>query len=186
MSRNLTSGILSKITSSQLHPFIAVEIFFPKNTTRIWGGYGTIRINSQDYLGVGTLGSISSINETTQNQASGLTLSLSGIPNDLLAVAMAEQYQGSSVNVFFGCLNDEHSVIESPINIFSGRMDVISLSEGAESSALTITVESRLIDLEKPRLRRYTSEDQKINFPDDKGLDFVASIQEINISWGSS
>jgi len=185
MARTLTSGLLTEITANQLHPFVAVEIFFPKYTTRIWGGYGTIRINSQDFLGVGTLGAISSVNETTQTQASGLTLSLSGIPNDLLAVAMAEQYQGNTVNIYFGCLNEEHSVIESPINIFSGRVDVMSLSEGKESSTLAITVESRLIDLEKPRLRRYTAEDQKIDFADDKGLDFVASIQETQIQWGS-
>ena len=36
------------------------------------------------------------------------------------------------------------------------------------------------------RQRRYTSEDQKIDYPNDKGLEFVAEIAEKEIVWGRS
>ena len=35
-----------------------------------------------------------------------------------------------------------------------------------------------------PRVRRYTLEDQKLNFPNDKGLEFIPSLQNKDITWG--
>ena len=63
-------------------------------------------------------------------------------------------------------------------------MDVMSIQESGEQATINITGESRLIDLEIARERRYTSEDQKIDFPDDKGLEFVADLQDKQIIWG--
>ena len=60
----------------------------------------------------------------------------------------------------------------------------MSVSEDAESASITLTAESRMIDLNRPRVRRYTPEDQKIDYPNDKGLDYVSSLQEAEISWG--
>ena len=49
-----------------------------------------------------------------------------------------------------------------------------------------MTVESRLIDLERARDWRYTSENQKSLYPNDKGLDFVVDLQDMPIAWGRS
>ena len=68
--------------------------------------------------------------------------------------------------------------------IFSGRMDVMTIDETGETCSITLTAENRLIDLERPRVRRYTSEDQKSLHPNDKGFDFVNSLQEAEIKWG--
>jgi len=43
-----------------------------------------------------------------------------------------------------------------------------------------------LIDLERARVRRYTPEDQKINFPNDKGLDFVSDLTDKVVQWGGN
>jgi hypothetical protein len=60
----------------------------------------------------------------------------------------------------------------------------MTIDEGAESSTMSVTAESRLIDLDVTRERRYTDADQKIDFPDDKGLEFIADIQDKEIIWG--
>ena len=63
-------------------------------------------------------------------------------------------------------------------------MDVMNISESGDSAQITINGESRLIDLDVPRVRRYTSEDQKIDFPNDKGLEYIADLQDKEIVWG--
>jgi len=68
--------------------------------------------------------------------------------------------------------------------VFEGKMDTMSIAKAGDKSALTITGESSLIDLNRSRVRRYTPEDQKINHPTDKGLDYIPSIQDLNITWG--
>ena len=188
MARLLTQSLLNQVTSESLRPFLAVELHFELHTQRMWGGYGTIDIDGNDFLGVGTFASIGVISETTQNQATGLTLSLSGIPSDMIGVALKENYQGNPCNIFLGCLDENHNVITSPYKLFSGKIDLMTIQESADSATITVSVENRLIDLEKPRVRRYTPEDQKIDLPFnvvDKGFDEVASVQNKEILWGS-
>jgi len=60
----------------------------------------------------------------------------------------------------------------------------MNIQESGNVANVNITGESRLIDLEIARERRYTSEDQKIDFPDDKGFEFVADLQNKEIVWG--
>ena len=64
----------------------------------------------------------------------------------------------------------------------------MTVQESVETAVITVSVENRLIDLEKPRVRRYTPEDQKIDLPfnvRDNGFDEVASVQNKEIIWGS-
>ena len=63
-------------------------------------------------------------------------------------------------------------------------MDQMQITEGADASQISLSVESRLIDLERVRVRRYTSEDQKSRFPSDLAFQFVNDLQDKEIFWG--
>ena len=184
MARSITSGMISQITAASLKPFIAVEIVFEQSVSRAWSGHGTIQVDGSDYIGVGTFGSISAINETTENKAVGVELRLSGIPSDLISLSLGENYQGNPCSIYLGALTESHAVVVDPYKIFSGRIDTMNINEGDESATITVTAENRMIDMTRARVRRYTKEDQKGDFPNDKGLDYVASLQEKTITWG--
>jgi hypothetical protein len=70
--------------------------------------------------------------------------------------------------------------------MFSGYMDQMSISESAEQSTVDLTVENRLIDLERPRIARYTSAYQKSVYAGDEGLDFIEDLQDKEIIWGKA
>ena len=72
------------------------------------------------------------------------------------------------------------------MEVFSGYMDQMTIDEGVETCTIGLTLESRLIDLERPRNRRYTSENQKTRFPNDEAFDFVESLQGQRLAWGGS
>ena len=69
--------------------------------------------------------------------------------------------------------------------IFKGTMDVMTISDTGETANIRISAESKLIDLDRSRERRYTSEDLKIDFSDDKGLEYIDDLQDKEIVWGS-
>tara|TARA_R100001460_G_scaffold2629_1_gene8370 strand:- start:5439 stop:6392 length:954 start_codon:yes stop_codon:yes gene_type:complete len=75
-------------------------------------------------------------------------------------------------------------IIYQPYTIFDGFMDVMRLSDSGGTANISVNCESQLIALERPNTRRYTPEDQKIDFPNDEGLDFVAGLQDDEIVWG--
>ena len=47
-----------------------------------------------------------------------------------------------------------------------------------------MTVENKLIDLERVRVARFTSGYQKSVYPNDLGLDFIEDLQDKRVSWG--
>ena len=64
-------------------------------------------------------------------------------------------------------------------------MDKMSISDNGESAQIKVSLESRLIDLNRNRVRRFTDVDQQTEFAGDLGFKFVESLQEKSIDWGS-
>ena len=71
-----------------------------------------------------------------------------------------------------------------PKAIGRGAMDVMSISDQGDTATVTLTVESELRAFERAPDRRFTPEDQKIDFLNDKGLDFIPALQDVDIRWG--
>tara|TARA_Y100000004_G_scaffold193095_1_gene254935 strand:- start:3050 stop:3607 length:558 start_codon:yes stop_codon:yes gene_type:complete len=184
MTRTVTSAVNTEMTAAELSPFFAVEMDFSDGIVRLWTGYGSITIDSKSFLAGGDILSVSSISESAEVQANGVTIKLSGLSTSLVASALTTAYQGRDCNVYVGVLDSNGAVVADPIKIFAGKMDVMTVEDTGASAEITVTAESKLIDLERSRARRYTSEDQKIDFPDDKGLDFIAGLQDKLVVWG--
>ena len=184
MSRGLSSNFLTEITSSSLKPFYAFEAAFLEGTVRLWTGYGNITINSQTYTGGGSLLSISAVEETSEIKATGINVALSGMDSSILAASLNANYQNRTFTCYLGMLDENYSVISSVYQLFQGRMDSMTINDGGDEIIITLSVESRLIDLEKPNETRYTSEEQKRLFSGDLGLDFVTDLQDKDINWG--
>jgi len=184
MARDITSALNTEFNTDSINPFFAVLLDFEGDPIRLWTGLGTISFGGVSYVGGGNLLQVSPVEETGEIKATGATIGLSGIPSDLISAALNENYQSRDATVFFGALDNNSAVIADPYVIFKGFMDIMSIAEDSETATMSLTLESRLIRLENSKLRRFTSEDQKIDFPDDLGLDLIADLQEKEIIWG--
>jgi len=184
MTRAVTTAVNDEFTAAELSPFFAVELAFDEGTIRLWTGFGTIEVDGNSFLQGGDMLSISGITETAEVQANGITIGLTGLDTALIQSALAEDYQGRDCNLYVGVLDSDGAVIADPIKVFAGRMDLMTVEDSGGTAEITVTAESKLIDLERGRQRRYTSEDQKIDYPDDRGLDFIAELQDKEVVWG--
>jgi hypothetical protein len=79
---------------------------------------------------------------------------------------------------------NENYLIADPYLLRSGRMDYCNISVSGEDTRITAQYEDRLIDLQKPRERRYTDQDQRNEYPTDGGFRFVTSLQDKQLIWG--
>jgi len=186
MSRTLTSGMQTAVTADLVRPITLVQCAFDSGNLNLWSGIGDLTVDSVDYVGAGSLLSIGEISETSELSANGITVTLSGVTSPLITKARDEDYQGRELKVLLGAMDASNGVISDPVVIFSGFMDVMVINESGETATIQVTVENRLIEFEKTRIRRYTAEDQKIEYPNDKGLEFVAEMAEKEIVWGRS
>lgn len=184
--RDLTSGVQTAIAADQVSPILLFQGEFASGTVRVWSGIGDLAWNSATWNGVGDLGGISAITESEDVQANGITVTLSGIPSDLISLALGDAVQGKLGKVYFGFLDSSGAVIADPVLMFEGRLDIPAIQEDGENAIIQITYESRLIDLQKPRQSLYTHEDQKTRYPSDMGFEFVPSLQDQSITWGKA
>ncbi len=184
MSRTLSTEMQAVATAELVRPIYLVDMEFSSGSIYLWSGMGDLTYNSNTYLGAGDLLSIGAIQETAELTANGATVTIGGIKQSLLTLARDEPYQGRPLIIRLGAFDENGDLIASPVILFSGFMDIMTIADSGETSTITVTVENKLIAFQRTAVRRYTAEDQKIDHPTDKGFEFVAKIQEKEIVWG--
>ena len=60
----------------------------------------------------------------------------------------------------------------------------LNISEGAETSTITLNIESRLVSFDLPLNRMLTLEDQQVDYSSDLGFEFISNLQDKEIIWG--
>jgi len=179
----MTRASPSGFNDDSMELFVAAKFEFPSGSLAIWNGYREVSIGGEDYTPAGNLMSVSDIEETGEIAARGVTVTLSGLDSSIISAALQENYQNRIATITFGTI--ENGVFTG-YDIFKGRMDTMSIEESGSTASVAIGIENRLIDLERPRVLRYTSEDQKALYAGDLGLDYVADLQDKVINWGRS
>lgn len=179
MPRVVPADLAAALQQAVVSPFRAVELFFPSGTLRFWTGTGERNIRGDVYYGVAPLLQFVDAEESGAVEANGSKVGMSGITPDLLAMALKVNYQGSVANLYFG----EKSVASSMIHMGSGTVDQMPIDDDASSVMIWVTIENILIDLDRPRVMRYTHQDQQLLHPGDKIFEFVADIQDAQIKW---
>jgi hypothetical protein len=173
MSRTVPTDILTALSQPEVEPFYAVEIDLDSGPLRIWTGVGDRTIDGNTYTGGGNLVGISGLEEVADLSAKNITLTLSGMPPSVVALALGEPYQRRKVRVLWGVRG-----VSDFVEVFSGSLNQMVIEDGPESGTISVTVDSKLVELERASNRRYTSVSHKTRYPNDTFFDFVAQIQD--------
>jgi hypothetical protein len=184
--RDMTPAYLAAISSAILRPALFVQATFVSGPLYVWSGIGPITWNGQVWIGIGTLGSVSTIEEGSTVSAKGITLTLSGLDPTLLTDVMEEFQVGLPVMVTLGVFDDTGVLIADPVCCFSGRMDQPTIDVSGTTASIAINCENRLVEMNVSVERRYTDEDQQLDYPGDLGFQFVNGIQDSQIYFGRS
>ena len=188
MARDITSDFNTAIKDTVVQPIFAIELEFSDGTLRFWTGYGDITMtaggSSKTFTGTGDLLTISPIGESSTLQMQGITVALTGIKSSLVSTALTAQYTNRNGTLYMGLLNSSGAVIADVYTLFKGKMDVLNINEGAETSTITLKIESRLVSFDLPLNRMLTLEDQQVDYSTDLGFEFISSLQDKEIIWG--
>ena len=186
MTRTGTSASFDESKASVAIPVNLVTLDFASGAVHMNSSPYPLVFDGDTFLGVGNLGAISIIQEGSDLQARGIELTLSGIPPELIAIALDEDYQGRDCKIWLGFLASSHehsSLIIDPVQMGPWIMDTMDIEMG-ETARITVRAESRLIRWDKPHSARYTNEEQQERFVGDLGLEFVPQMAEKELIWG--
>ncbi len=186
MSRNVDSANLIQLDGIDMRGALFLKIAFRSETSYIstlpcnftWGG--------STWLGTGSMGKVSTIEEGIDVQARGITVSLSGIDPSLLSESLSDIKVGSGARLYLGLFApDSLALVADPICIFAGIVDQPSINLANDAATILLNIESSLLRLQRASNLMLTPADQKILHPDDIGLDQVNLLNWQALRWGS-
>lgn len=181
MSRVLPAAFLTALTAKNVRPAIFFEGEFTTGWLRLWSGAGDIVWGGRTWTGAGTLLSIGDIEESRDVVAAGSTVVLTGVPTDVIAVAISQARQGAPGRIYLGLITLASSgaaLATDPVILFAGLLNVPAVESGSSRSTVTISYQNRLVDLTRARELRYTDETQRQLFPGDRAFEYVTAIQQ--------
>lgn len=166
-------------------PVLLFDFVFDEGEINLFTGRGTIDWNGRTYTGSADALKVTPAQETQDMEATGSAYVLAATPA-LVAMARIAEYQGRPCRTWLALFTADGVMIEDPIRICSGKMDEMPIDTNPAAPSIGLTTESDLIILNKASNRRYTHEDQQIEYPGDMFFEFVPQMQDKEIVWGKT
>lgn len=180
MSRGLTTAQVNALTDEAVRRALAIALEFDGGTSRVTTAPHDITLDGETFVG-GLLAEISAPEEVSELGATSMTAVLAGIPRDAIATALAESFQNRPATVWLVLFDANWAPID-PVVIFRGRIDQMVIELG-QTAKVTVTLSSRLLDWERPRIKRYSDEEQQAEHAGDVGLQYASAVETFEITW---
>ena len=186
--RSLGASTLTALAQSSVPIVQLVALQFSTNggtdiflNTSNWN----IVYGGNTYLGAYGLGSIGAVDDSP-GAIKGLQLTLSGAAASAVALALdgSDQWQGTPVVIRTAILGANYAVTEAPIE-WTGRGDVLSLSEDGQTATITATAESTAVDLLRGSAMTYSDGDQQSLYAGDLAFAYVVDQADKPVIWPS-
>lgn len=168
-----------------LYEGIFVSALGAEQALRLWTGAGDLLYGGVTWTGRGNLLGCSPIEEASDPRAVGFSISLSGQNPELVSLALSatQRSQGRAGKIWLALFNEAGQMLDQPLLLKRGRLDVAMAKDAGDQAVISVQYEDRLVDLRRPRLRQYSGQDHKRDFPEDLGFDYVPSLQDADIVW---
>lgn len=144
-----------------------------------------LTINGTTYLGAGGLGQIDAIKQAGTDLPQ-IKFSLAGVQASALALALEEPVQGKAVRIKLAIFDATTGALLDVRLRYAGYLDVMSISDGKDSATISVTSESSMLDLLRPKGLYYSDADQQALFPGDLAFQYVNDQVEAKIAWPSA
>jgi len=186
MSRTLTDAVKSAALQNRISTCHLLTVYLD-GTTIYWCDYHRdVVFDENNYSHAGDLLGFDGLDETSDIAVNSVTCSLSGVDTDNTALVLSNYYINRRLTIHRAFFDDDDALIADPVLIFDGRMNRPQLDEDPANGTSTLSVEAgnQFADFERKPGRHTSSDEQRMFFPDDLGLEYATEIDK-TLTWGS-
>lgn len=172
------------IGNTTLRPAYFMELEFGDTVLHLTDRGRDIDWDSVTWRGAGWVLPLRTIEELDEVVATGCEVTLSGNVASIVALSLVDAKLSNTAKIWFGLLDGTDAVIETPLLIFAGKLDIPTITQNGSEILVTLSYESELRGLLRPNEFRYTTQNQQAFFPGDKGFDYVPLMETWDGYWG--
>lgn len=178
--RTLATAATTALASARVALVLLVQMDFSP-VVRLASSAVAIQYDGQLYYGAGSLGTVDPVQDSTEG--ADLRLTLSGVPSDNLALALAEDSRGVACTIRVAVIDaDTHAVLDVPI-AWRGAVEQMPISLTGQTCSISVVVSHPRARLRRARPLRYTDGDQQLVSAGDTSLRFVVSQAQRKDVW---
>lgn len=182
----LSQATADIIATGSFYMVYAAELFFKESTLRVHTGTGTLSIDGNDFVGIGTFGNVDDVTESTDaTSALSVNLTLSGFDTDIIQGTSIDGCRGRNGKLYLVVISGDGTNQAHDI-LFSGRMDAARLSIGGskDTNSLSVKLVDRMAEWGRTGTNRCTDESQQRRYAGDRFFYAVAQLADAPLYWG--
>jgi hypothetical protein len=162
-----------------------VELQFSGSTQYLCTANQTITWGGQNWIGLGTIGTISAVDESDSLESKPITFTLNVAQTDWLALAIGavEVYRGRVAKMYFCPLDANFLLVGTPEICWRGIMSTISVGIDGQDGKIQLQCETSAYGLKRQPSLRMNSPQQKKKFPTDTGFDYLQNLIANPSTW---
>lgn len=186
MARGLTSAVKTELATGIIEPVLLIELGFGTPvylTDASFDITSSVSGSSRTYLSNGHLKNISAVSETNKPTKNSLIISLSGVDQTYVSIALNENIINDDVHIYRGFLDGNLALISDPFLLFYGTINDYKITDNTTTAKIVLTVTSHWGNFSKTSGRTTTDNSQQRFFSGDKGMEFSA-LTVRDIKWG--
>lgn len=181
--RSLSAGTIAALGQPSVPLVQLVLLAFPSGNVALNTSTWDITFGGITYKGAYGLGSIGTVADSP-GEIKGLQLSMSGTAATSVALALdgADEWPGTPVTIRTAILDPNYAVSDAPVE-WTGRGDVLSLSEDGQTCTVSATAESTAVDLLRGSAMTYSDADQQSLYAGDLAFAYVVDQADKPVIW---
>jgi hypothetical protein len=148
---------------------------------RMFTGHGTVVFDGVEWHGDNGLGSIVTFDRASDGTPPQAQLSLQHL-DAIVAAALTYPVQGAPLRILQGWLTNDGALL-SPLCLWEGICDVISMRDRGTTIDLTLKATSLLDDLMRVKNFRVGPKQQRMIDPTDTSMDWVPSMDQTTVKF---
>jgi hypothetical protein len=138
-----------------------------------------------DWLGIGEIGGLGNIVEAVDVSARPMSFGLSGVDPWIVEPLLSRvNYKNRDAKIYMGILLPDDELLDEPDLVWSGRMDVGSVTYDKNLAACLLVCEPDSARLLRNNVSRYSNADHQLYYPGDKFYEFITEISQKDLTWG--
>lgn len=186
ITRGLTAAMVTALGARTLRPILLFEAAFTSGSIQVFCGTGTLYTSDgRQWVGVPLPVEIATISDLSKVLAAGTSFTFSGLDSSLLTKTMNECRITGAAKAYLGLLGPDDRLIPDPQLMVSGYLDAPQIEDGGQTSTIRFNVEGPFLD-NRTRIRRFTNEDQQLDYPGDEAFKFRVKLSNQEIVWGKA
>lgn len=183
-----SQSVVDIIAQGRFMAVYACQLDFPDGMVFAHTGTGDLVLDSITYQGVGTFGEVGQAQESSSSGSPmSVELTLNGLDATIISETSLKGCRGRNAKLLFVVINQAGEYAADIL--FSGRMDAAQFAysgNGSDGNAIRVPIIDRMAEWSRIATERWTDENHRARYQDDRFFFAVAQMADWPIYWGAS